>query len=127
MKGDAPRRAVLAIPDIPFGDTCGTFDEGCRRCGAELTGRRKKWCSTVCRTWWYWNHRWTNARREAMHRAKHKCMGPNCDQPATEVDHIIPRKGMPLSTHSCLHHQLNLRPLCHMCHVTRRMWDVHDV
>jgi 5-methylcytosine-specific restriction endonuclease McrA len=56
-----------------------------------------------------------------MRRAKNLCL--NCGEQAKEVDHIIPRKGMPLHRHSCLHHQTNLRALCHDCHVRRKEWE----
>lgn len=44
-------------------------------------------------------------------------------QRAEEVDHIVERRGTPLGEWSCLHHQENLRALCHGCHVTRYEWD----
>ena len=56
-----------------------------------------------------------------MLRAKRKCV--RCGAKAEEVDHIIPRRRMPLNQGSCLHHQANLRPLCRYHHVTRREWD----
>jgi len=55
-----------------------------------------------------------------MRRAKRRCV--RCGVRAQEVDHIIERKGAPLAEHSCLHHQANLRPLCHECHITRYAW-----
>lgn len=109
------------IPDVTFGEVCVTPETGCGRCGKELTGRQQRWCSKECRTWWYDNHRWTQARHQAMVRAGWKCL--RCGSPAEEVDHIIERKGMPLGENSCLHHQANLRPLCHDCHRTRYSWE----
>lgn len=92
---------------------------GCGICGNALTGRRRRWCSNECREFFYANHRWTEARWEAlMVRANRVCAG--CGGHATEVDHIQERNGYPLGKQSCLHHQENLRALCHNCHVNRR-------
>lgn len=119
------------MPVLARGEFCSTPTEGCRRheCGRPLTGRQVRWCSTECRDWYYRNHRWTQARREAMSRAgcgnpfRARCQRPGCQKPAEEVDHIIERMGTPLGENSCLHHQENLRALCHDCHVTRYEWD----
>ncbi|MGZ4518895.1 MAG: HNH endonuclease [Mycobacteriaceae bacterium] len=112
---------TVTLAEPTFGETCIQPDTGCKRCGAELTGRRTTWCSDACRDIWYANHRWTQAREEAMRRAHHRCV--RCHDRAVEVDHIIERQGQPLGVNSCLHHQANLRPLCHECHRTRRLWE----
>ena len=117
----AARGAYPPFPDLPHGEVCVEPPTGCNRCGAELTGRRTRWCSDACRNWWYSNHRWTDAREESMRRSARACV--RCAEPATEVDHIIPRRGEPIHTHSCKHHQANLRPLCRSCHLTRNTWD----
>lgn len=109
------------ISDPPADQACVVHSEGCQRCGGAITGRRIRWCSDSCRLWYYTHHLWRYARRESMKRAMRKCV--RCHAPAQEVDHIIPRKGMPLKEWSCLHHQTNLRPLCRPCHVTRKQWD----
>lgn len=115
--GQPPRPVVVGKP-LSRTVTC-LKPSGCGVCGAELTGRRRRWCSDACREDYYANHRWTEARWEAlMVRAKRICAG--CGGRATEVDHIQERNGYPLSKHSCLHHQENLRALCHSCHVNRR-------
>ncbi|KJK12549.1 hypothetical protein UB45_07675 [Terrabacter sp. 28] len=64
---------------------------------------------------------WRYARKAALRRDRYKCV--RCGAKAEEVDHIIPRMGMKLSTWSCLHHLKNLRSLCRACHVARRHWD----
>jgi hypothetical protein len=110
------------MDDPTFGEWCIEHESGCRRCGTELSGRRKAWCSNECRDWYYRHHVWTVARHRAMVVAEWKCQ--RCGSHADEVDHIIERRGMPLGQWSCLHHQANLRPLCHGCHVTRRYWDM---
>ena len=96
------------IPDLSFGEVCIPYDasEGCERCGRPLAGRRRRWCTDECREWSYANHRWTQAREEAMRRTKGKCR--RCGKRAEEVDHVMEREGLPLSTWSCL---------------TRRVWE----
>lgn len=111
------------IPDPAFGELCVPPDSGCDRCGGVLTGRMRRWCSKACREWWYRHHRWTQARAEALKRAKRKCSRCGARE-RLEVDHIIPRNGTPMNPPNCLHHQTNLRVLCHDCHVTRYRWDV---
>jgi 5-methylcytosine-specific restriction endonuclease McrA len=59
-----------------------------------------------------------------MAGAQRRCV--RCGQCANEVDHIIERNGQPIHEWSCLHHQANLRPLCHRCHASRRLWDAPD-
>lgn len=90
---------------------------GCGMCGAELTGRRRRWCSDDCANRYYRNHVWNVARWEAHVRAGHKCVG--CGARSEEIDHITERNGHPIGQHSCLHHQDNLRAVCHNCHVNR--------
>jgi hypothetical protein len=111
------------LPALVFGELCQTPESGCQRhgCGTPLTGRQRRWCSGECRDWHYRNHRWTQARHYAMVQADWKCR--HCGEPAKEVDHIIERRGLPLGENSCLHHQENLRPLCHACHLTRYQWE----
>ena len=109
------------IPPPLFGEVCKVHPSGCQRCGGAITGRRIRWCSDPCRIWYYRHHVWRFARKAAMLAAKRKCV--RCGAKAEEVDHIIPRKGMPLSEWSCLHHQAQLRALCRPCHVSRKVWD----
>jgi 5-methylcytosine-specific restriction endonuclease McrA len=91
---------------------------GCSGCGQALPKGRRRWCSDACRTAWYIDHLWAFARDECMRRAERRCIG--CGERATEVDHIVERKGAPMHKPTCLHHQSNLRALCHTCHVNRR-------
>lgn len=114
----------MDVPVMAFGELCVQPESGCNRhgCGKPLTGRQKRWCSVVCRDWYYLNHRWTQARLAAMVRAGWKC--EHCGALAEEVDHIIERRGVRLGERSCLHHAENLRALCHECHRTRYEWDV---
>lgn len=94
-------------------------ENGCGGCGSPLPKRRIRWCSDECAKAWYIDHLWAFARDECMRRADRKCLG--CGALATEVDHIIERKGAPMHKPTCLHHQSNLRALCHGCHVNRRV------
>lgn len=91
---------------------------GCNNCGRKLTGRQQRWCSQECAFGWYNEHLWSFARKTAMVRANWRCV--SCGKRAEEVDHIKPRLGMPIGKPSCLHHQSNLRALCHTCHVNRK-------
>jgi 5-methylcytosine-specific restriction endonuclease McrA len=93
----------------------------CDRCGNTLRGRQRRWCSKGCSTWYYINHVWTFARSYVLAERGRTC--ERCGSPDDlEVDHIVPRNGMPMATHSCLHHGGNLRVLCHHCHITRKDW-----
>ena len=96
----------------------------CAVCERELTGRRTRYCSEDCFTWWYQNHWWAAAREARMRTDDRLCV--RCGAPAEEVDHITERKGTPMHPPTCLHHQDNLRSLCHDCHVTRRLWDIDE-
>jgi 5-methylcytosine-specific restriction endonuclease McrA len=63
----------------------------------------------------YYNHAWTNARAEAVRRAKGRCR--KCGSSTKlEVNHVIPRIGKGYGP-GCHHHQANLETLCHNCHV----------
>lgn len=96
----------------------------CTVCGHTLTGRRTRYCSKQCSDWWYANHWWGTAREVALRRDGRLCV--RCGASATDVDHIRERKGTPKHRPTCLHHQDNLRSLCHDCHVKRRLWDVSE-
>lgn len=124
---------LFAAPVLVHGEFCITPPHGCQRhgCGKPLTARQRRWCSTECREWHYRNHVWNVARHAALvTRGEGNPNRATCVQCGSrtqlEVDHIIPRNGTPLSEWSCLHHQENLRVLCHSCHVTRRLWDPAD-
>ena len=111
----------------------------CGRCGAALSGRRTKWCSDECSDWFWRNHRFTNARFEALatasvyrlatadatwcrycpsgphgHLAGHVCA--LCEAlKGAEVDQVERARGRHGEL-SCIHHQENLRVLCRDCH-----------
>jgi 5-methylcytosine-specific restriction endonuclease McrA len=91
-------------------------DGVCDRCLAPLVGRRVRWCSDACADWFRDNHRYTNARWRVRERdgACVRC-GSAYD---LEVDHIVAAKGQH-GVISCIHHQDNLRALCHDCHAWR--------
>lgn len=55
---------------VPFLGQAGV----CRRCGAELTGRRTAWCSDACETVWQQNHFWQMARPAAVKRDGGVCV-----------------------------------------------------
>lgn len=116
---NAARIDGYVSPDcIPYIAVVGV----CDRCGATLTGRKIRWCSKDCQDAYYQNHMWQMARFAAVKRDDRRCV--RCGDSRIEVDHIIERRGMPIHQHSCLHHQENLRTLCHECHRTRYVWDV---
>jgi 5-methylcytosine-specific restriction endonuclease McrA len=98
----------------------------CWWCGEPLTGRQRSWCSNHCWRNTYWlNHDWGSARAEAMRRAGGKCQ--RCGGSASEVNHREPLVGRGYHG-GCVHHQENLEPLCHDCHVaetTRQLRERH--
>ena len=90
-------------------------DGFCYLCGNELSGRRRRWCSTFCVKMWYQNHNWNGARRAAKRRDKYACV--KCGSKFNlEVNHIAPIFGAGY-TWSCRNHLSNLETLCHRCHV----------
>lgn len=87
----------------------------CERCGGELTGRRRRWCSTNCSYQHAMNHRWSMARKAAVRRDRRRCV--TCGSTVKlEVNHIVPRNGGGYGW-GCHHHLGNLETLCHSCHV----------
>ncbi|HEX9995161.1 MAG TPA: hypothetical protein VGB14_19715 [Acidimicrobiales bacterium] len=48
--------------------------EGCDWCGAKLTGRARRWCSTACSTAYWENHGWNEAREAAKRRDGNRCV-----------------------------------------------------
>lgn len=98
--------------------------DACQWCDNDLPGsRRRTWCSEQCRRTWERNHLWSRARAAAKRRTKNTCLrcGLHKDEAALEVNHIHPIAAHPGADHgrtpSCAHHQDNLEPLCHACHV----------
>lgn len=57
------RRAIEC--ELAFGDNS---DRRCNWCGAELTGRKERWCSSDCSRGFARNHYWTDARAAAVVR-----------------------------------------------------------
>jgi len=49
-------------------------EDGCQQCGAELPGRRLKWCSDQCSDAYWSNHDWNMARRAALKRDGWQCV-----------------------------------------------------
>ena len=125
MRGVTFAPAVVICPGEgwqPNGTDCAT-------CRSPLTGRLK-WCCRAVKwfgqtTWWcrdlyFGNHQWDDARLIALARSGGYCV--MCGGKAMmEVDHITPRNGMGYGL-GCHHHQDNLQPLCHDCHVKIGVW-----
>lgn len=97
----------------------------CWHCGANLTGRRRHWCSDECGQWWQNNHDWNSARHAAIRRDNSTCVkcgaigdytGSQRAEVPLEVNHIEPRNGKGYAN-GCWNHQENLETLCHNCHV----------
>lgn len=96
---------------LPFADD----PTRCDRCGLELTGRRRRWCSQACQARHVWNHRWSRARSAAKRRDRHRCVTCGARE-RLEVNHIVPRVGGGYGW-GCWNHLENLETLCHDCHV----------
>lgn len=60
---------------------------GCRRCGGEVLAPRLNWCSDECVQWWLDNHSWTDARRAALERDRHRCT--RCGSDGQEPAHAV--------------------------------------
>lgn len=89
-------------------------------CGNRLTGRQRRYCSRQCSRDNRNNHRWTQARAEALEKATwYACA--HCEhlfqRHDIQVNHIIPCLGKH-SIWGCHHHQSNLEVLCKDCHAT---------
>lgn len=98
-----------------FGDNA---EKRCVKCGAPLTGRQQRWCSTECVVWYMQNHLFGSARRAVQNSATAcaMCGGPLGSD--IEVDHIEAANGAH-ALKSCLHHLTNLRALHGQCHRER--------
>ena len=127
----------------------------CNFCGNELpltkAGHQslvKRWCSSRCSTIFDINHRWTAARFFAILRARlpliveiarwdlnsvfdgsyrlparcERCYGRTS---SPEINHVVPRNGGGYSN-GCHHHQTNLEPLCHPCHVAETTAQIRE-
>lgn len=89
----------------------------CRWCDAELTGRRKRWCSDECSNWFGRNHFWTWARNAAARRDKYLCCWRDgCGKRYAEVHHLTPILGRH-ALGGCHHHIDGLVSLCHEHHL----------
>ena len=87
----------------------------CGACGGGLTGKKKWFCSPSCDSVWKDNHWWKFARLAAKARDGGRCVLCGGTE-KLEVDHIAPRWGKGYRQ-ACGHHLVNLRTLCHNCHV----------
>jgi len=111
---------------------CRPFETGCRQCGAELTGRRRTYCSRRCNTEFERNHYWPIARYYARLRARvfqdRRVVGYRCARcgglipprrrgspDRVEVNHRLPLNGARAAV-SCGHHQENLEVVHRQCH-----------
>lgn len=59
-----------------------------------------------------------SVKRQARERANHTCQYPGCDEPAHEVDHILPQ-GLGGKSSLC-----NAQVLCGACHKRKSAQDV---
>ena len=112
MRGGIGRikQTPMVFPD--FGDG------KCLRCGKELVGRQRKYCSGHCG--WYYRRftaeyvliTWGDFKERMLKRDNHKCLG--CGEVAEEVHHIQPlyRGGREFDADNCI-------SLCHKCHMRR--------
>lgn len=62
---------------------------------------------------------WRRLRRTILERDHHRCTWPDCDQPATEVDHIISH------ANGGTDDPTNLRSLCHPHHQAKSTSEGH--
>jgi 5-methylcytosine-specific restriction endonuclease McrA len=107
------KAANECIATLPHHATPGV----CDRCGAELTGRRRRWCSKACENEWAAEHYWNAARNAAKRRDGQRCVREGCGLTHTlEVNHIVPREGQGYGW-GCHNHLSNLETLCHDHHV----------
>ncbi len=103
----------------------------CTGCGVPIGKGRFRWCSPACMDMWSLNHRYAQARHEALRcaevfaidgshrwRVGYACRFCDAVTMDVEVDHIIAANGSH-GQDSCLHHQENLRVLCRPCHRQR--------
>lgn len=94
----------------------------CGACGKPLEGRALWFCRAQrldqesCRLRYLRNHDWGYARVEALKRTEGRCSRDALHRGALEVNHIEPRLGRGYAL-GCHHHQDNLEPLCHLCHL----------
>lgn len=118
---------------------CIPHKTGCRQCGCLLKSASRAYCSAACRIVFEINHFWHSARLHCILRANPdydaaklqarqyprdwfyrpkpcaKCKQMTAGG-ALEVNHIVPLNGN-RPHFGCCHHQSNLEPLCHDCHV----------
>lgn len=118
---------------------CIPHKTGCRQCGCPLKSAFRAYCSHRCRRAFEMDHFWGTARNHAIYKAdpsysreayiaegstgsslwdKKPCAKCGELRPGEtlEVNHIKPLNGnRPMF--GCCHHQSNLEPLCHDCHV----------
>lgn len=110
----------------------------------------RRWCSPVCDDTFWRNHMWTTARRFALLRAQLPLtervaraeltdllrwggplysLRPRCERchraASLEVNHVLPRNGGGYGN-GCHHHQTNLEPLCHPCHVAETTAQIRE-
>ena len=117
--------------------------------GRELPKRRQRWCSDRCVETYYRNHAWSTASFWARARAKldlvaaigkildweelHRlglvAIPSRCERCGrrgeVEINHVVPRAGEGYEE-GCHHHQTNLEPLCHPCHVAETTAQIRE-
>lgn len=116
----SPLRCVLSLWE---GD-----QNRCRVCNQPNSGDNPKYCEDNCKSYWLGNHRYKQARLNAIRLSKLAClcrgfphpvcaMCNRCEPDFLEmgrlltVDHIKPRNGR-TAQFSCMHHVSNLQVLC---------------
>jgi len=102
----------------------------CAMCGGELPERRRAYCSAKCAELYEHLFFWQTASLDAFRRANRTCQrcgrddmntpsvgqGSWAEHSGMNVHHIMPLNGEDRTWHR-LNMPLNLRVLCHDCHV----------
>jgi hypothetical protein len=109
--------------DLEAANRCAEFlphraaPGACDRCGTQLTGRQRRWCSRDCEKEWLRQHHWDWARNAAKQRDGQQCVRDGCTTTwALEVNHIEPRVGRGYGF-GCHNHLANLETLCRPHHI----------
>lgn len=112
--------------------------------GKPLPPGRSRWCGPRCVRVYWRNHGWSDARLFCRLRARlgddvaiagvvprgawsirPKCARCRKEVGEIEVNHRHPRNGEGYEE-GCAHHQANLEPLCHECHVAETTRQIRE-
>lgn len=127
----------------------------CFLCGDPLGKGRQRWCSDPCVAIYWRNHGWSVASHFAATRARlalasgvaavasfpwhsfsddeywliARDLSPQCERCGKrgeiEINHVVARAGGGYGE-GCHHHQTNLEPLCHACHVAETTAQIRE-